>query len=83
MPKLLKHLRAASVARKSHTQVAQAVPMDKERKRKERMGEIKLELHRTLSGQPEPRRLEHASEQDLRQEIKSIASEYLQEKASF
>ena len=62
-------------------QPAQVTPMDKERKKKQRMQEIKLELHRTLLDNLNLSALEHASEQDLRQEINSIASEYLQDKA--
>ncbi len=72
----------AKVARKSApVQPAQVTPMDKERKKKQRMQEIKLELHRTLLDNLNLAALEHASEQDLRQEINAIASEYLQDKA--
>ena len=68
----------AKVARKAApTQPAQVTPMDKERKKKQRMQEIKLELHRTLLDNLNLSALEHASETDLRQEINSIASEYL------
>ncbi|MEO9514474.1 MAG: CpaF family protein [Paracoccaceae bacterium] len=72
----------AKVTRKTAPmQAAQVTPMDKERKKKQRMQEIKLELHRTLLDNLNLSALEHASEQDLRQEINSIASEYLQDKA--
>ncbi|MGD9295457.1 MAG: CpaF family protein [Roseobacter sp.] len=57
---------------------AQVTPIDKERKRKERMGEIKLDLHRVLLDSLNLSALEHATEQDLRQEISAIASEHLQ-----
>ncbi|MGA9411260.1 MAG: CpaF family protein [Roseobacter sp.] len=57
---------------------AQVTPIDKERKRKERMGEIKLDLHRVLLDNLNLSALEHATEQDLRQEISAIASEHLQ-----
>ena len=60
---------------------AQAAPADKERKRKERLGEIKLELHRELLDNLNLAALETASEQDLRNEISAIASEVLQERA--
>lgn len=60
---------------------AQPTPVDKERKRKERMGEIKLDLHRALLDNLNLAALEHASEQDLRQEISAIASEFLEERA--
>ncbi|WP_299688275.1 CpaF family protein [uncultured Tateyamaria sp.] len=71
----------AKVARKANTQApAQVTPMDKERKRKERIGEIKLELHRALLDNLNLAALEHASEQDLRQEIIAITGEVLEEK---
>ncbi len=73
---------AASVMRKTAAPAAvapaQATASDKERKRKERMGEIKLDLHRVLLDNLNLSALEHATEQDLRQEISAIASEHLQ-----
>jgi pilus assembly protein CpaF len=69
----------AAVMRKSPPVApAQVAAMDKERKRKERMGEIKLDLHRVLLDSLNLSALEHATEQDLRQEISAIASEHLQ-----
>ena len=69
----------AAVMRKAAPQApAQVTPIDKERKRKERMAEIKLDLHRVLLDSLNLSALEHASEQDLRQEISAIASEHLQ-----
>ncbi|MEQ9694837.1 CpaF family protein [Shimia sp. SDUM112013] len=65
----------------SPTQAATAAPADKERKRKERLGEIKLELHRELLDNLNLAALEHASEADLRNEISAISSEVLQERA--
>ena len=59
---------------------AQAAPVDKERKRKERMGEIKLELHRALLDNLNLSALEQASESDLKAEISAIAAEVLAEK---
>jgi pilus assembly protein CpaF len=59
---------------------AQAAPADKEKKRKERLAEIKLELHRALLENLNLAALEHATEADLRAEINDIASEVLQEK---
>ncbi|OWU86419.1 type II secretion system protein E [Oceanicola sp. 22II-s10i] len=56
------------------------VAADKNRKRKERLGEIKLELHRALLDNLNLAALDSASEQDLRMEINSIATEVLQEK---
>ena len=53
---------------------------DKGRKRKERLGEIKLELHRALLDNLNLAALDTATESDLRLEINSIATEVLQEK---
>ena len=62
---------------------AAAAPIDKDVKRKQRMGDIKLELHRSLLDNLNLAALEHASETDLRQEINTISAEILAEKASF
>ncbi|MEO1140711.1 MAG: ATPase, T2SS/T4P/T4SS family, partial [Pseudomonadota bacterium] len=59
---------------------AQTAPMDKERKRKERLGEIKIELHRSLLDNLNLGALDSATEADLRAEISAIASEALQER---
>ena len=59
---------------------AAAGPADKERKRKERLGQIKVELHRELLENLNLSALEHASEQELRTEISAIATEILSEK---
>ena len=74
---------AAKVARKaSPAAAAQVVPMDKERKkRKDRIGDLKLELHRVLLNSLNLAALENASETELRQEIQAITSEFLEEKA--
>ncbi|WP_375228360.1 CpaF family protein [Roseobacter sp. S98] len=73
---------APAVTRKAPQAVpAQVAPADKERKRKERMGEIKLDLHRVLLENLNLSALEHATEQDLRQEISAIASEFLEERS--
>ncbi len=58
---------------------AQAAPDDKERKRKERLQEIKLEIHKALLDNLNLAALEKASEQDLRTEIQNIAGESLEE----
>ncbi|MEX3316888.1 CpaF family protein [Sulfitobacter sp. PS-8MA] len=60
---------------------AAAAPVDREVKRKQRMSEIKLELHRALLDNLNLAALEHASEADLRQEINDIAVEILSEKS--
>ena len=59
---------------------AQTVAMDRDRKRRERLGEIKLELHRSLLDNLNLSALDNASETDLRAEISSIATEVLEEK---
>jgi len=56
---------------------AEAAPMDREKKRKERLSEIKLELHKALLDNLNLGALENASEADLRQEINAIAAETL------
>jgi pilus assembly protein CpaF len=58
---------------------AQAVPQDKEKKRKERLGEIKLELHKALLDNLNLSALDTATESDLRAEISAIATETLGE----
>lgn len=58
---------------------AVVAPAEKEKKRKERLGEIKLELHKALLDNLNLAALETATEQDLRAEIQSIAQESLDE----
>ena len=60
-------------------QAAVPQPVDKERKRKERLSEIKVELHKRLLDNLNLAALEHASENDLRQEIAAISTEALEE----
>jgi pilus assembly protein CpaF len=60
---------------------AAPAPVDKEKKRKERLGEIKLELHKRLLDNLNLSALESASEQDLRAEIVAISTEALEEMA--
>ncbi|EPX78806.1 CpaF family protein [Salipiger mucosus] len=59
---------------------AEVVPQDKEKRRKERLGEIKVELHRALLDNLNLAAIDQASEKDLREEIAAIAVETLQEK---
>ncbi|MCG7625647.1 MULTISPECIES: CpaF family protein [unclassified Epibacterium] len=66
--------------RPAQRKTAEAAPQDRERKRKERLGEIKIELHRELLENLNLAALEKASEADLRNEIASISSEVLQDK---
>ena len=60
---------------------ARPQPADKERKRKERLGEIKLDLHRALLDNLNLAALDTATESDLRAEISSIAAEVLEERS--
>ena len=69
--------KAVQVAKKP----AQPAPVDKEKKRKERLGEIKLELHKRLLDNLNLAALETASESDLKSEIVAISTEALEEMA--
>ncbi len=60
---------------------AAPAPQDRERKRKERLSEIKIDLHRELLENLNLAALEKASEAELRGEIASISGEVLQEKS--
>ncbi|WP_394181356.1 CpaF family protein [Yoonia maritima] len=53
--------------------------VDKEKRRKERLSEIKLELHKALLDNLNLAALETASEQELRNEINAIANETLED----
>ena len=58
---------------------AQTVAADKEKKRKDRLGELKVELHKRLLENLNLSALEHAAEADLRSEIADISNEALAE----
>ncbi|MBZ4021246.1 type II secretion system protein E [Rhodobacter sp. TJ_12] len=58
---------------------AQAVAADKDRKRKERMSELKVELHKRLLENLNLAALEHASENELKAEIAAISAEAMTE----
>jgi len=58
---------------------ARAASADKERKRKQRLGDIKLEMHRELLDNLNLGALETASEKDLRTEITAITAESLED----
>ncbi len=60
---------------------ARVVPMDKEKKRKERLGEVKVELHKRLLDNLNLSALETATEADLRAEISAIVAEALDDMA--
>ncbi|RVV99069.1 CpaF family protein [Mesobaculum littorinae] len=67
-----------SAARQTR-QPAKAAPVDRDRKRKERLGDIKVELHKRLLDNLNLSALESAAEADLRAEITAISSEALEE----
>jgi pilus assembly protein CpaF len=58
---------------------AEAVAADKEKKRKDRLMELKLEIHKRLLETLNLAALEHASETSLKTEISSLAAEALDE----
>jgi len=58
---------------------AEAGPVDKDKRRKQRLGEIKLELHKALLDNLNLAALDNASEQELRTEINAIANETLED----
>ncbi|MFZ1469634.1 MAG: CpaF family protein [Paracoccaceae bacterium] len=60
---------------------AEAVAADKEVKRKQRLMELKLELHKRLLENLNLSALEHASEANLKMEISTLATEALDEMA--
>jgi pilus assembly protein CpaF len=60
---------------------AEVVAAEKEKKRKEKMGELKVELHKRLLDNLNLSALEHASEASLRTEIATITAEALEEMA--
>ncbi|MGL6211652.1 MAG: CpaF family protein, partial [Paracoccaceae bacterium] len=58
---------------------AEVAAMDKEKKRKDRLSELKVELHKRLLDNLNLAALEHASEASLKSEIATIVSEGLEE----
>ncbi len=80
-PEVVKTAPAKPVQKIATKRAAQAAPVDKEKKRKERLAEIKLELHRALLDNLNLAALDHASEAELKEEISAIATETLAEKA--
>jgi pilus assembly protein CpaF len=58
---------------------AEAGPADKDKRRKDRLQELKLDLHKSLLENLNLAALETATEQDLRTEINAIANETLEE----
>ncbi len=70
-----------SLRRPLAVKLVEVAPQDKDRKRKERLAEIKLDLHRALLDNLNLSALDTATEADLRAEISSIASEVLEERS--
>lgn len=68
-----------SLMKAKPTRPGDVAPMDKEKRRKERLGEIKLELHKALLDNLNLAALDTASEQELRAEINAIANETLED----
>ncbi|SFH15061.1 pilus assembly protein CpaF [Palleronia marisminoris] len=66
-------------ARRQSTVAATPPAVDKEKRRKEKLGDIKVKLHRELLDNLNLAALEQAAEQDLKAEITAIASEALAE----
>ncbi|GGG82203.1 Flp pilus assembly protein, ATPase CpaF [Salipiger pallidus] len=71
---------AKSMRKPKPARPAEAAPQNKEKRRKERLGEIKLELHRALLDNLNLSAIDQASERELRDEIGSIVTESLSEK---
>ena len=68
-----------SNVRPNRTVSARVEPADKDRRRKERLSDIKVQLHKELLDNLNLSALESATEQDLKQEITDIVSETLNE----
>jgi len=71
----------ASLRKPLQKAAATATPLDKDRKRKERLAEIKIDLHRALLDNLNLGALDTATEADLRAEISAIAGEALEERS--
>ncbi|SEN78757.1 CpaF family protein [Palleronia pelagia] len=69
----------ATANRPAKAAPARAEPVDKEKRRKERLSDIKVSLHKELLDNLNLSALETASDQDLKSEINEIVSESLNE----
>ncbi len=69
----------APAAPLSQKAAAEALAADREKKRKERLTELKVQIHKRLLEDLNLSALENASEQQLKNEISSLASESLDE----
>jgi pilus assembly protein CpaF len=72
-------VRAPTQTQVQQRPAAEAVAADKEKKRKERLTELKVEIHKRLLEDLNLSALESASEQQLRTEITALATEALDE----
>ena len=63
--------------RRASQQATQVVPQDKERRRKERLSDIKVEMHKRLLEDLNLAALDAAPEKELRSEISDITAEFL------
>ncbi len=72
---------STSLRRAKAAAPARSATADKDQKRKERMAELKLDLHRELLENLNLSALDTATEQDLRAEINEITNEVLNQKA--
>ena len=66
-----------AVSRRNNSRPAQVAPADKELKRKERISDIKVEMHKRLLEDLNLAALEKAPEKELRAEISAITAEAL------
>ncbi|MGK7752344.1 MULTISPECIES: CpaF family protein [unclassified Roseovarius] len=74
-------VQSASLRKPLQKAAATAAPQDKDRKRKERLAEIKIDLHRALLDNLNLGALDTATEADLRAEISAITGEALEERS--
>ncbi len=77
LPKVAQEAPRQSLMRAMPAKAAEVGNPEKEKRRKERLGDIKLELHKALLDNLNLAALETASEADLRAEINAIAQESL------
>ncbi len=71
--------KAAPASLRKASAPAKAAPADKEKKRKERLSEIKVQLHQRLLDSLNLSALDNATEKELKAEINAIATEALEE----
>ncbi|RPE67075.1 pilus assembly protein CpaF [Pacificibacter maritimus] len=68
-----------TIQRRESTRVAQVAPVEKELKRKERISDIKVSMHKRLLEDLNLAALENAPEKELKLEIANITTEFLNE----